>query len=257
MRTPLVASLALALVAPAAASVVGARIEPHVRGAWVANGYPVDELDTYRLYVEFDDESDILFAVLGSGDEIVITSSDGTFWNTPVADDVSAPLDLTGVGFWENQWDTYVTIGTDCAEGDATLVTGVIPASDNLSTSFTAGDVAGGVRWGLSSLTLDQGLATGFRVLVAQFTVAEGVDVSGVIRVERWVGDFVDGLAFDGADAGCLTDLDGDGAVATNDLLSVLAAWGPAAGGPPDFDGDGQVAVTDLLKVLETWGACE
>ncbi len=60
----------------------------------------------------------------------------------------------------------------------------------------------------------------------------------------------------DECDQPCPVDLDGDGAVAVPDLLTLLAAWGTNPGGPPDFDGDGVVAVPDLLTLLAAWGPC-
>jgi len=51
-------------------------------------------------------------------------------------------------------------------------------------------------------------------------------------------------------------DLDGDGSVATTDLLELLAAWGPCAGCPADLDGDGAVGTVDLLALLAAWGPC-
>ena len=50
-----------------------------------------------------------------------------------------------------------------------------------------------------------------------------------------------------------LGDIDGDGAVAVPDLLTLLAAWGPASG-CADFDLDGVVGVPDLLILLANWG---
>ena len=54
----------------------------------------------------------------------------------------------------------------------------------------------------------------------------------------------------------CPWDLDGDGNVATVDLLGLLAAWGTDPNGPPDFDGDGSVTTVDLLALLAAWGPC-
>jgi hypothetical protein len=48
-------------------------------------------------------------------------------------------------------------------------------------------------------------------------------------------------------------DGDGDGNVATADLLALLAQWGGP--GSCDFDGGG-VATSDLLKLLSMWGPC-
>jgi hypothetical protein len=54
----------------------------------------------------------------------------------------------------------------------------------------------------------------------------------------------------------CPADLNGDGSVATADLLDLLSQWGTDPGGPPDFDGNGSVGTSDLLKLLSDWGAC-
>ena len=54
----------------------------------------------------------------------------------------------------------------------------------------------------------------------------------------------------------CPWDLNGDGSVGINDLLSLLGQWGTDPGGPPDFDGDGTVGITDLIELLANWGPC-
>jgi hypothetical protein len=54
-------------------------------------------------------------------------------------------------------------------------------------------------------------------------------------------------------------DLDGDGAVNVNDLVSLILQWGPCAAGlcPPacsgDTDGDCQVGIGDLITLLLNW----
>lgn len=48
-------------------------------------------------------------------------------------------------------------------------------------------------------------------------------------------------------------DVNGDGTVDFDDVLSVLAAWGPCAGCPADADGDGTVGFSDVLVVLSAW----
>ncbi|MHC4428746.1 MAG: MBL fold metallo-hydrolase, partial [Planctomycetota bacterium] len=53
-------------------------------------------------------------------------------------------------------------------------------------------------------------------------------------------------------------DLDLDGAVATSDLLMLLAGWGPCPAPPEpclgDLDGDGSIGTADLLTLLSGWG---
>jgi glucose/arabinose dehydrogenase/plastocyanin len=49
-------------------------------------------------------------------------------------------------------------------------------------------------------------------------------------------------------------DLDADGDVGTDDLLTLLGDWGPCEGCPADIDGDGDVDTGDLLILLANWG---
>jgi len=54
----------------------------------------------------------------------------------------------------------------------------------------------------------------------------------------------------------CLSDLDGDGAVAVGDILLIIHLWG--TGGPAgDANWDGVVNVDDFGHVLTDWGPCE
>ncbi|MCP4758881.1 MAG: hypothetical protein GY876_05375 [Planctomycetes bacterium] len=48
-------------------------------------------------------------------------------------------------------------------------------------------------------------------------------------------------------------DVDGDGIVGVDDLLSIIAAWGPCSGCIEDINGDGFVDVNDLLAALAAW----
>lgn len=52
----------------------------------------------------------------------------------------------------------------------------------------------------------------------------------------------------------CSADLDGDGLVATSDLVALITAWSTA---DADLTGDGTTDVQDLLALFLAWGACE
>ncbi|MHC4429259.1 MAG: hypothetical protein ACYS0D_11770 [Planctomycetota bacterium] len=55
--------------------------------------------------------------------------------------------------------------------------------------------------------------------------------------------------------SGCPWDCgDGNGSVATADLLALLAGWGGP--GACDFDQNGVISTADLLQLLSMWGAC-
>ena len=53
----------------------------------------------------------------------------------------------------------------------------------------------------------------------------------------------------------CPGDLDGNGSVGVDDLLSVIAAWN-SKDETGDADGNGYVDVSDLLVVISGWGTC-
>ena len=40
------------------------------------------------------------------------------------------------------------------------------------------------------------------------------------------------------------------------DLLTLLGAWGSSPGGLPDVDFDGVVGMNDVLSLLDRWGSC-
>lgn len=51
----------------------------------------------------------------------------------------------------------------------------------------------------------------------------------------------------------CIGDLDGDGLVGVDDILTIISSWGGPGG---DADGDGVTGTDDLLIVLSMWGSC-
>jgi hypothetical protein len=62
-----------------------------------------------------------------------------------------------------------------------------------------------------------------------------------------------------GNTASCSGDINADGTVGVNDLLSIIAMWGscPNVGScDADVNEDGIVDVTDLLLVIGAWGPC-
>jgi hypothetical protein len=78
--------------------------------------------------------------------------------------------------------------------------------------------------------------------------------------------DILDGTSMDVNGNGvpdeceCVSDIDGDGATGTTDLLTLLAGWGacvdPPIGCAGDITFDGVVDVADLLVLIAAWGGC-
>ena len=54
----------------------------------------------------------------------------------------------------------------------------------------------------------------------------------------------------------CPGDVNGDGFVNSNDIISLLAMWGWCGNCPQDLDGDGSVGANDLVILLASWGPC-
>ena len=57
-------------------------------------------------------------------------------------------------------------------------------------------------------------------------------------------------------DPSCPEDLDGDGLINVNDLLTVVGDWG-LTDSEADIDGNGIVDTPDLLAVIAAWGSCQ
>lgn len=71
-----------------------------------------------------------------------------------------------------------------------------------------------------------------------------------------WQG--ISSLCGDGSicNSDCAEDLDGDGYVNVNDLLTIVGEWG-LTDSEADIDGSGTVDTPDLLAVIAAWGNCE
>ena len=52
----------------------------------------------------------------------------------------------------------------------------------------------------------------------------------------------------------CTEDIDGDGVIATSDVILILTEFGCSANCAFDLDGDGTVGVSDVLSVLSRFG---
>ena len=52
----------------------------------------------------------------------------------------------------------------------------------------------------------------------------------------------------------CIEDIDGDGVIATSDVILMLTEFGCSSNCAFDLDGDGTVGVSDVLSVLSRFG---
>ncbi len=139
----------------------------------------------------------------------------GRVGNAPAGlDSLTAPQDLRFLGIWENQWDTYVTINAESADGDATgLSAGFGDQTNNLASNWST-DNAG---WFVTPDD-EQSIARekpdgGLGVLLAQFSVdmqnGPSPDVFGSITVQLRDGNIVERLTFPAPGALALLGLAG------------------------------------------------
>ena len=172
MKATVLTALAGSMVVAGAANAALLQVvaEEYVGDGWVANGY--EGLVTYRIYAEFSGEAgDGVVAIFGNADSpLSWQSTNGTFYNASILNSLTAPQDATP-SIWLNQWDTYVTVGVDDADGDATSLSPGFSAEVNaLASNFSATNAA-------YFITPDemQGMpdANG-RVLIGQLTLFEG-----------------------------------------------------------------------------------
>jgi MYXO-CTERM domain-containing protein len=147
------------------------------------NGVSIQTLDlggpagavTYRLFAEFDDPTDYLLAVSGTSanplsfsTDTVLINDGGAFSTTKSEDFAQAPISAV--------WDSWVSIGATGFAGNDT----------DYSPTFLDNDGLNAVITGSSWSDDDDGWfdanpgtpASGGSVVIAQFTVAEGGDIS-------------------------------------------------------------------------------
>ena len=102
-----------------------------------------------------------------------------------------------------------------------------------------------GPHQNMEGLCLGPDLGDGRRALLGI------VDDGDPLSSNRVVAFILGGLAT------CDSDLDGSGAVDTDDLLALIGQWGTCGGTcEADLDQSGEVGADDLLELLSQWGPC-
>ncbi len=211
-----------------------------------------------NLSVVFEDPSDRLISI--GFTDIQTDAPDGFFQVSPEMGGANtAPLELLLGLFPILACDSFVTIGLKSVPVGQTDYTGVDPDFDAAAFNCVeppdpCGQVSGG--WYNSDPTSGQGTPDeNGRVLVAQFTIADGSNVSGEVSIF-----FNDGVLELPVSFSCFVlcpaDLNGDGVVNAADLALLLGAWGLNPGNPADLNDDGAVNAADLALLLGSWGPC-
>ena len=230
-----------------------------------ANGANVPEpLDVCNVLAQFDDPEDRLLSV-GNGD---ILASNGAFYQNMFNGAVIAPTCTFVDLFPDIICDTFVTIGYKCGPDPAGTDTTAVDG-DFLPGEFADnGHVVGG--WFNASPPNGQGdPGPDLRILVAQFSVAQGQTVSGTLDAFALIDTII--VAFPNLEfvckggtspcnEACPTDVDFNGQTGAFDLAFLLGCWGPIAPDDAcaclDVNGDMMIGPLDLAFLLGAWGLC-
>jgi len=139
--------------------------------------------------------------------------------------------------------------------------TGAAPNADVFEVFVSDDD---GQTYVLAETVGPAGAGTSGGWIESGFVVGDFVDLTSTIRVKFVASDLGDGSLVEAgiddvrlfgvscAAASCPADLDGSGAVDSDDLGILLAAWGGSEG---DLDGDGATDSTDLGLLLAVFGS--
>ncbi len=188
----------------ATAAFTGLKLERWVGDGWLDNGYGDTGLITFRVWANFDGEGDDgVLAVFGiDGVPMSANSPDGLFSNSqPGLDSLTAPQDLRFLDIWENQWDTYVTINAESADGDATgLSPGFGDATNNLASNWSTENAGWFVTPDDEQSRAREKPNGGLGVLLGQFSVENQGGPSGDVFLTLNLllrdGSQLEGLAF-------------------------------------------------------------
>lgn len=248
----------------------------------------------YRIYADFAGPGGAIWGVYGNLDSHLVLSSATGFYESEYAGDFSSqiPCNLSGVPAGA-KYDTWLTVGSSCAAGNALQTAGF-----NFSTMATSGmddvDCIAFVAPGSA-----QGIAgASHSVLIAQLTTRNGQLPTGKVNLVGRNMTGTDLLAFsqswpapnlvdcngngihdaydirDGVDPDCdesgvpdsceytnpNEDCNGNGTADLCDIQSGSSADQNANHVPDececegDVDGDGTVNVDDIIEVILAWG---
>ncbi len=219
-------------------------------------------LTVCSVSIAFDEVGDKLLSVGFADLQVFDGRTPDVFYQNPLSStDGTAPscawvADL----FPDLICDSFITIGHQCTP-DPVGTNRAAPDGGWDPAEFALdGHVSGG--WFNSRPLNPQGEAFSpvnpdGQVLVAQFSVAQGLTVSGNLTVFVQGDSPVPPLPPECGD--CPADVDNSDDVVQFDLAFVLIGWGPVEPSSACFDAnmDGNIDAHDLAALLNNWGPCE
>jgi len=225
---------------------LGLTTEKYSSSVWEEHGYTA--LTTYRVYAHVDMTTFYCAVYGGYNDTLHVYSTSGVFYNDLTYPSIGPPEDHTQPpdNYYANLWDTYLTIDCDIDCGDhpnfAPSREAFAQLTNDLAGDFILSGENIGTWYGFLG-SWDPPL----KILIAQFTVAEGERIGGYLNIQTDWGIYCDvpfGLE--------LADVNGDTYIDVLDLLEILAHFGEP-GGPADLNNDSIVDIQDILILFQNW----
>ena len=148
----------------------------------------------YRVYATFSDLQGTLTGVFGDAKHPMLVSAPSGFWQDGLGGDTTAMVQCDESGMFPDlRYDSWLTIGADCASGNMVLEEGIDFTSFNTGGALSADD-------GIVFITPDepQGDAgKAGRVLLGQFTSTDGSLPTGTVNLLGQNADGTDWIAYD------------------------------------------------------------
>ncbi len=219
-------------------------------------------LTVCSVSIAFDEVGDKLLSVAFADLQVFNGRTPDVFYQNPFSStDGTAPscawvADL----FPDLICDSFITIGYPCTPDPAGTDRAFPDPNVDLDEFNFAGHVSGG--WFNARPFNTQGEAfspvnADGEVLIAQFSVAQGLTVSGNLTVFVQGDSPVPPLPPECGD--CPADKDNSDHVDQFDLALLLKGWGPVEPSSECFDAneDGDIDAYDLAALLNNWGPCD
>ena len=226
----------------------------------VAEAYQLNSVEqgthTFRVYAQFSNPNDQLISVFGTAASPLSVASSTSFYQDANGGPTSGGSNpLLFPGFPNLEWDSFVTIGSDDNNISGFQTAGLDFSSFEAGEALTSNATAGG-SWFVFPDQEPQAFpsATG-RVLIGQFTTDGTVTLNCNIQYRAADGTNPQAIGLTLVfPNNCPEDINGDGLVAVDDILTLLSSFGCTGSNcVGDLDGDDVVGVNDILTVLSAF----
>ena len=211
---------------------------------------------TFRVYAQFSNPNDQLISVFGTAQNPLSVSSSTSFYQDANGGPTAAGSNpLLYPGFPNLEWDSYVTIGADDNSINGFQTAGLDFSTFENGSALTSNPTAGGSWFVFPDQEPTAFPNTDGRVLIGQFTTDGTVTLNCNIQYRAADGTNPQAIGLTLVfPNNCPEDINGDGLVAVDDILTLLTNFGctgPSCVG--DLNGDDVVGVDDILSVLSAF----